>query len=506
MKKAQAAMEYLMVFGFGIAAVLIVVGTLAFFGVINPSKFMPERCVIGAGFRCVDFFIRGTTLMMKVENTLPKDLTIKRLELVSSSLAGGRCNSDASTLLKPLATTEIQIPGCAFTTTGKNVAKLNVLYTGGQITHSLGGDIILQVDNAFTGFSASLVGTTNTQNALAQTDMRKIARDAQGNIYVTYATGSPTKRINLAKSADDGKIFTIPNYFAIYDEAVDRSSIAVDSNDVVHVVYSYSDSATTERIRHRSSSDGYTAYHPISTEALNQKNPQISIGKDGTTLYVVWQGSTSGGVNYIRFAKSIDGGSTWNIKADVPNQGGALDDFPTLVEATDGTLYIVAISARNGLPINIHWTKSIDGGLNWDQLKEISHSTIQDSPSLVIDSSNNLHVIWKEGTWIKYSKYDGSGWSSTPDTIYTGTNPLSSSLTMDSADNQYAIWAEGINIYGSKKLWGTDQWSSLATWKATGAAAPKPSYRYSRYTPRGALDMVYMNTTTSIAFLTEPFG
>jgi len=41
-KKGQAAMEFLMTYGWALLVVLIAIGALAFFGVLNPSRFFAE--------------------------------------------------------------------------------------------------------------------------------------------------------------------------------------------------------------------------------------------------------------------------------------------------------------------------------------------------------------------------------------------------------------------------------------------------------------------------------
>ena len=56
-KKGQAAMEFLMTYGWALVVVLVAIGALAFFGVLNPGRFLPETCVLGPGFACDDFKI-----------------------------------------------------------------------------------------------------------------------------------------------------------------------------------------------------------------------------------------------------------------------------------------------------------------------------------------------------------------------------------------------------------------------------------------------------------------
>ncbi len=51
-KKGQAALEFLMTYGWAILVVLAAIGALAYFGVLNPAKFAPETCIATSGFGC----------------------------------------------------------------------------------------------------------------------------------------------------------------------------------------------------------------------------------------------------------------------------------------------------------------------------------------------------------------------------------------------------------------------------------------------------------------------
>jgi hypothetical protein len=53
-RKAQAAMEFLMTYGWAILVVLAAIGALAYFGVLDPGKLLPERCQFPAGTDCTD--------------------------------------------------------------------------------------------------------------------------------------------------------------------------------------------------------------------------------------------------------------------------------------------------------------------------------------------------------------------------------------------------------------------------------------------------------------------
>jgi hypothetical protein len=55
-KQAQAALEFLMTYGWALLVVLVAIGALAFFGVLNPGQFLPDQCLLFAGMSCLEYF------------------------------------------------------------------------------------------------------------------------------------------------------------------------------------------------------------------------------------------------------------------------------------------------------------------------------------------------------------------------------------------------------------------------------------------------------------------
>ena len=55
-KRAQAAMEFLMTYGWAILVVLAAIGALAYFGVLSPDRFLPEKCTLPSGKSLYTFF------------------------------------------------------------------------------------------------------------------------------------------------------------------------------------------------------------------------------------------------------------------------------------------------------------------------------------------------------------------------------------------------------------------------------------------------------------------
>jgi hypothetical protein len=69
-KKAQAAMEFLMTYGWAILAAVIAIGVLAYFGVFSPGKYMPESCIINQPFGCDESAANSSGITIVLRNGL----------------------------------------------------------------------------------------------------------------------------------------------------------------------------------------------------------------------------------------------------------------------------------------------------------------------------------------------------------------------------------------------------------------------------------------------------
>src|SRR3989344_6305239 len=83
-RKGQAALEFIMTYGWAILVVLVAVGALAYFGVLSPDRFLPAKCTLQSGLACVDHTVQaaGTAgigadgrVTIVIQNGLGSDLT-----------------------------------------------------------------------------------------------------------------------------------------------------------------------------------------------------------------------------------------------------------------------------------------------------------------------------------------------------------------------------------------------------------------------------------------------
>lgn len=81
-RSAQAALEFIMTYGWAILVVLVAIGALAYFGVLSPDRFLPSKCTMQPGIACLDHkaTTEGTNnLQVVVQNSLGYDITITEL-------------------------------------------------------------------------------------------------------------------------------------------------------------------------------------------------------------------------------------------------------------------------------------------------------------------------------------------------------------------------------------------------------------------------------------------
>src|SRR4030042_3949390 len=90
MKKGQAAMEFLMTYGWAILVVLAAIGALAYFGVLSPDRFMPSKCMVSGGFSCIEYKMDGTLDQVRfyVQNNLGSDADSVLVNLTNNQNVG----------------------------------------------------------------------------------------------------------------------------------------------------------------------------------------------------------------------------------------------------------------------------------------------------------------------------------------------------------------------------------------------------------------------------------
>ena len=140
-KRAQAAMEFLMTYGWAILVVLAAIGALAYFGVLSPEEFLPEKCTLSTGITCTGFKVTSDSFALVLTNNFGKDIELNSVNV------GGCLISGINESLKNNKITTITQTGCSFGSSGDRVS----------------ADISIGYTEKLTGLSKSLTGTLNSK-------------------------------------------------------------------------------------------------------------------------------------------------------------------------------------------------------------------------------------------------------------------------------------------------------------------------------------------------------
>ncbi|MBU0757967.1 MAG: hypothetical protein KKF44_07895 [Nanoarchaeota archaeon] len=111
-RKGQAAMEFLMTYGWAILVVIAAIAALAYFGVLSPEKMLPERTTFQAPVPNVDnaIVMAGGADAGYVEIAFKNNVGFT-INVTDVYAADGDCGSVSAT-----GAEEISVEGAAFTT------------------------------------------------------------------------------------------------------------------------------------------------------------------------------------------------------------------------------------------------------------------------------------------------------------------------------------------------------------------------------------------------------
>ncbi len=142
--KAQAAMEFLMTYGWAIFVVLMVIGALAYFGVLSPTKALPNRCLLPSGFGCDDALVNENSVTLAIRNGLDTPVTVTYL-----SVEG--CTGNDTGIIAAGGNSTFTVDGCSNTQGAKFTGDINLTYlTDSTISHTFVGDVVQEVQAGMT--------------------------------------------------------------------------------------------------------------------------------------------------------------------------------------------------------------------------------------------------------------------------------------------------------------------------------------------------------------------
>jgi hypothetical protein len=250
-------------------------------------------------------------------------------------------------------------------------------------------------------------------------------------VWEDWTPGAPD--IYYKRSTDGGATWTTKRL--TYNSGWSYTPVvSVDSNDRLHVVWRDNTPTIAEIYYKKSTDEGVTWFTKRLTYTSNNSwEPAIAIDTNNH-IHVVWYDSAPGN-SEIHYTWSTDAGTTWSTKRLTWTSGSSAS--PVIAVDSNNHLHVFW---HDYTPITaeIYYKKSTNGGTTWST-KRLTWSAIGSvSPSLTVDSTNHIHVVWRGGgfgnleIYYKRSTDGGANWSD-------------KRLTWNSGDSQHPAIAASTN-------------------------------------------------------------
>lgn len=257
-------------------------------------------------------------------------------------------------------------------------------------------------------------------------------------------------------------------------------SIAIDSKNQIHVVWYGRDQVYTganeRQIKYArwngASWSPWINISPVtgySSSTYWQEHPVIVIGKNDV-LHVLWEGSdsASASVQQIKHSMSTDSGNTWTSWENITPTDSSGQSRPDAVTDRNGNVYAAwygGVSGQTGT--RIKYARWDAGSKTWgsEQIVAGIDGFNQKHVSLAIDKSNTLRLVWdgsdtsNSNSLVKYSSLNLN--LSTP-AWSTWTN-INSGTPLNQSDPILSIGPSGSILVAWQEWTGTDSLTATNT-------------------------------------------
>jgi hypothetical protein len=305
-----------------------------------------------------------------------------------------------------------------------------------------------------------------------------------GRIYVTWTDFSLGSAINFAYSSDHGGSFSTPvilqsltnspgsgAYFnpsisgsgSVTYPFVQFSMPAVGPNGELYVVWAEVNSGYNgSTMKIAKSTDGGVnfgsttnvttfTYQRTSIGALDIANlPSIAVSSTNGYVYIAYmdQVSSSNPEMRIKWARSINGGTSWSTPATIANHGFGWHFFPAVTVDGNGRISVGFMHSPNATTVDTWFTASTDDGVTFNTNERVSD--VSSNPSNAtwthhymgitsISATNKIFALWTDYQNGNADPYFG-GIVTLDASIDNGWNMLSVPVIADFS--QRAVWSE----------------------------------------------------------------
>jgi len=320
---------------------------------------------------------------------------------------------------------------------------------------------MIMMHNAEAATFGSDVRVNDSANAAFVQSAPDMAIDGN-TIYVAWEDSrNGNYDIYLVKSTDGGASFG--SNVGVYTGLADQTApaIAVRSSSSVYVAWQDFRNGNWDIYFAKSINGGASFGASVrvddSTGTSEQSAPAMNVDGAGD-IYVVWQDGRSGNWD-VYSAVSTDQGASFDANVRVNeggNPGSSNQRFPTVATNSNDDILVAWQDDRDG-DNDIYFTKSTNGGSSFSannvQVSDDSTGREQTSPTLAINSEDDIYVAWEDfrsgSNWDIYlSKSTNSGNDFKQNVLVNDastSNQLKPSVFVDTRDGVHVAWYDARN-------------------------------------------------------------
>jgi hypothetical protein len=267
-------------------------------------------------------------------------------------------------------------------------------------------------------------------------------------IHVAWHDNTPGNSEIFYKRSLNGGVNWSPTQRITYNTGSSNSAaMAIDSNKKIHLFWADNTPGSYEIYYKSSTNTGYS-WSPLSRLTWNtgsSSDPNVDIDSRNN-LFLIWADVSSGNWE-ILFKRSGDSGGHWSLPVRLTYTAGITDMPDLTVNSKDDLL----IFWKDDTPGNfeIFHKKSTDSGNNWSSPNRMTWNTgISKLPNAVIDSNDNIHLVWGDYTYpygeIMYKTYLDSACTWSPLQRLTYTPDISENAVIKAASDNtlFVFWSD----------------------------------------------------------------
>jgi len=281
-----------------------------------------------------------------------------------------------------------------------------------------------------------------------------LAIDSNDSLHVTYLDATYA---NLEYMTYDGSSWSTPATLDSTDSVGQYTSLAIDSNDNLHVTYYDYTNLNLEYMTH----DGSSWSTPVSLDSTGDVGLHSSLAIDSNdNLHVTYLDSTNGNLEYMTYD-----GSSWSTPVSLDSTD-VVGSYSSLAIDSNDNLHVTYYDNTNG---NLEYM-TYDGS-SWSTPVSLdSTGYVGQMSSLAIDSNDNLHVTYLDSpnANLEYMSYNGSSWSTPVSLDSTDIIGFDSSLAIDSNDNLHVTYRDATNGNLEYMTYDGSSWSTPVSLDSTG--------------------------------------